>query len=280
MSPRLGGGPLIQYSGYVLLPVTAFSCGLMLVVAQSFVAEDGAENQVKLTAPMPLTVQELPRPVWAAVPLNLTPLTEPQAEPLAFETPFSTAEPLTPLQPEEQTTSAPPEPALSKERHAARQLKAQELLSDYLAVWSSHNADALGSTPRFYGSRVRFYGKDISVQALAEEKKRFVQHWPVRHYRVRPGTTSSRCDSATNTCKVIALMEYRVENLARGRQAKGTAGLELEIGFASGAPRIVEEGGGTSRAPSRAKGTAVTAPGAEAAEGIVPLPPSRPESRS
>jgi hypothetical protein len=277
VSPRLGGGLLIQYSGYVLLPVTAFSCGLMLVVAQSFVAEDGAENQVKLTAPMPLTVQELPRPVWAAVPLNLAPLTEPQAEPLALETPSPTAEPSSPLEREEQATSTPLDPALRKERHATRQQVAQELLSDYLAAWSSHNADALGSTPRFYGSRVRFYGKDISAQALTEEKKRFVQHWPVRHYRARPGTTSSRCDSATNTCKVIVLMEYRVENPARRRQAKGTAGLELEIGFASGAPRIVEEGGGTSRPPSRAKGTAVTAPGAE---GMVPLPPSRPESRS
>jgi hypothetical protein len=135
----------------------------------------------------------------------------------------------------EQAASSDLVAALKEEPSASRQQEAQALLSQYLAAWSSHNADALGSTPRFYGSRVRFYGKDISAQALAEEKKRFVQHWPVRHYRVRPGTTSSRCDSATNTCKVIALMEYRVENPARGRQAKALrigAGDRLRIWWA------------------------------------------------
>jgi hypothetical protein len=209
---------LIHYLGYVFLPAAAFSCGLVLVLAQGLVAEGGADNQGRLAAPMPSAVREQPIQVSAAVPLNLAPLTEPQGEPLALEALSLTAEPSSPLEPEVQATSTPPDPALRKERHATQQQVAQELLSDYLAAWSSHSADALGSTPRFYGSRVRFYGKDISMQALAEEKKRFVQHWPVRHYRARPGTTSSRCDSATNTCKVIALMEYRVENPARGRQ--------------------------------------------------------------
>ena len=275
---------MIQYFGYVLLPTAAFSCGLVLVVAQGLVAEGGGDNQVQPAAPMPSTVQEQPTiQVSAVVPLTPVLSTSSQAKPSALEAPSPTAEPASPLQPEEQATSAPPEPALRKERHAAPQQVAQELLSDYLAAWSSHNADALGSTPRFYGSRVRFYGKDISVQALAEEKKRFVQHWPVRHYRARPGTTSAQCDSATSTCKVIALMEYRVESPARGRQARGTAGLELEISFASGGPRIVEEGSRTTRAPSLAKGPAVRAPitvGTEADEGMLPLLPSRPDKKS
>jgi hypothetical protein len=271
---------LIQYLGYVLLPVAAFSCGTLLVVARGPGVKGGADNQAELAAPAPLVVQDQPIKLSATEPLTPAPVARLQDEPLIVQTPTSSvAQPL-PQPLVEQAASSDLVAALKEEPSASRQQEAQALLSQYLAAWSSHNADALGSTPRFYGSRVRFYGKDISAQALTEEKKRFVQHWPVRHYRARPGTTSSRCDSATNTCKVIALMEYRVENPARGRQAKGTAGLELEIGFASGAPRIVEEGGGTSRAPSRAKGTAVTAPGAEAAEGMVPLPPSRPESRS
>jgi hypothetical protein len=274
---------LIQYLGYMLLPVAAFSCGTMLVVARGPLVEGGADNQAELVAPAPQIFQEQPIQVSAAERLTPVPLTRPQDEPLILSTPTSTAVPSLPLRPNEHASSIAVEPVLKEERLAVWQQESQELLSHYLAAWSSHNADALGSTPRFYGSRVRFYGKDISVQALAEEKKRFVQHWPVRHYRARPGTASARCDSAANTCRVVALMEYKVESPARGRQAKGTAGLELEISFASGGPRIVEEGGGTLRAPSLAKGPAVkaaTAVGAEAAESMLPLPPSRPDSRS
>lgn len=119
---------------------------------------------------------------------------------------------------------------------------AQDFFHAYLAAWSSENAAAPDLIAHFYGSQVRFYGNDISMRSLTDEKRRFVRRWPIRQYRARQGSVSAQCDSDTETCTVASLLDYAALNPARGRRASGTSDLELEISFATGRPEILKEG--------------------------------------
>jgi hypothetical protein len=132
----------------------------------------------------------------------------------------------------------------SKELITERQQLSRNLLFEYLAAWSSPNSVALSSINTFYGSQVRFYGKDVNVRTLLDEKRRFVQRWPVREYLVSPGSVSVRCKSDADTCRVASLLNYIAHDPVRERKAKGSAGLELQISFSAGRPEIVEESSG------------------------------------
>lgn len=118
---------------------------------------------------------------------------------------------------------------------------AKNVLSNYLAAWSSYSSATVHSVSSFYGSRVWFHGKNVSIHDLIEEKRRFLQRWPVREYRARPTSVVVQCDGVKDSCKVASLLEYRAENPTRKRRATGVANLELQVSFSTGRPEIVEE---------------------------------------
>lgn len=141
----------------------------------------------------------------------------------------------------EPEVAARPQPPVRESRAPAEAAVAQQLAIDYLGYWSGPNAVAVGATPDFYAPRVLFHGRVVSVRALADEKRRFVQRWPQRHYTPRLETMRTTCDPSRDVCTVRALFDYAALNPGSGARARGAASLELGVSFATGRPRIVFE---------------------------------------
>lgn len=118
---------------------------------------------------------------------------------------------------------------------------AQRLSRDYLDTVSSANARMIDEAPRFYGERVRFHGRLLSLAALLAEKRRFARRWPERRYEAQAGTTRTACSSATATCIVRTTLDYRAASPARDAHAQGVAELVIEVAFPAGRPVIVSE---------------------------------------
>lgn len=140
---------------------------------------------------------------------------------------------------------------------AARVEAAQSLAMDYLSVVSAPGEAMVGATPRFYGSRVRFYGRATSLADLVDEKRGFVRRWPERRYAARGFNT--RCTADGSTCVVRVLVDFRAASPERGAVSKGASELVLEVSFAGQRPVIVAESGrvlhrGSDRAETLAQG--------------------------
>lgn len=173
---------------------------------------------------------------------------EPPAAP-AREQPreVETPRPPTREQPRE-AAPAPAQPSVAERaprqtpsRAAQRAEAARDLALDYLAFWSASNAEALQSTPEFYTPRVTFHGRSMSAQALFDEKRRFVQRWPVRDYRHRSDSIRTACDPAGESCTVRSVFDFDAANPARSRRSRGVATLELVVTFANDRPFIAAE---------------------------------------
>ncbi len=127
------------------------------------------------------------------------------------------------------------------ERLAASQSRiAGDFARNYLRIWSAPNPVTLRASPTFYGPVVRFHGRALSRAALIGEKRRFVQRWPVRHYRHRSNTVRVGCD-IHDICKVRSLFDFSAANPRRSAYSRGTGSLELGVSLKGARPVIVSE---------------------------------------
>lgn len=117
----------------------------------------------------------------------------------------------------------------------------------YLQVWSSNDAAAVAGVPYVYGPRVRFYGRDYTQGMLMAEKRRAIQQWPIRNYVHRPGTLNVICNEETQKCAARSVIDFQVENPARGTFKRGSARFDLGVSFEGPRPRILYEGGSLNR---------------------------------
>lgn len=124
---------------------------------------------------------------------------------------------------------------------AGRAAAAQALATDYLSAVSSPGEAMVGATPRFYSTRVRFYGRSTTLAALLDEKRGFVRRWPERRYAAR--AFSTQCTRDGSTCIVRAIVDFRAANPQRGAVSRGASELVLEVSFAGQRPVIVAESG-------------------------------------
>lgn len=124
---------------------------------------------------------------------------------------------------------------------AGRIEAAQALAMDYLSVVSAPGEEMVGATPRFYGTRVRFYGRPTTLAGLLDEKRGFARRWPERRYAARAFSTQCSPDGAT--CIVRAIVDFRAANPQRGAVSRGASELVLEVSFAGQRPVIVAESG-------------------------------------
>lgn len=115
----------------------------------------------------------------------------------------------------------------------------QALARDYLD--SVSGPAMLAETPRFYGERVRFHGRTMTLAALTAEKRRFVQRWPERRYEPRPDSWRTACSPALALCRVEAVFDFRAENPARGLRSQGVSSVTFEVSLAGTRPVIVSE---------------------------------------
>lgn len=124
---------------------------------------------------------------------------------------------------------------------AGRVEAAQALAMEYLSVVSSSGEAMIGATPRFYGTRVRFYGRPATLADLVDEKRGFARRWPERRYAARAFNT--RCTADGSICVVRAIVDFRAASPERGVVSKGASELVLEVSFAGQRPVIVAESG-------------------------------------
>ena len=147
-------------------------------------------------------------------------------------------------------------PAALAPASGERAATARALAANYLATVSASGDTMVGAAPRFYGTRVRFYGHPITLAGLVAEKRSFVQRWPERRYEPRAIRTA--CDS--ETCTIRTIVDFRTANPARGAISTGAAELILEVSFAGTRPVIVGETGRVLRRSVQA-GTLAPSPG-------------------
>lgn len=124
----------------------------------------------------------------------------------------------------------------------------QDLTRAYFATFSEPNGVVLGATPRFYGDRVVFHGRTMSLSALLAEKRRFLARWPERRYRARPDSIRTACNAGIATCQVESTVDFVAANPGRGVRSEGTVAVRMALSFAGGRPVIVSE---SSRVLSR-----------------------------
>lgn len=107
------------------------------------------------------------------------------------------------------------------------------LYVEYLAAWSSPNAEALDYMESRYGAVIDFYGAEMSRTALIAEKLAFAERWPDRLYSARRETFDVRCPDAY-TCLVSAIIDWEASSAARGKSSSGVAryglGFDMETG--------------------------------------------------
>jgi len=127
------------------------------------------------------------------------------------------------------------------ERLASQEESARNLAISYLDTWSAVNQRAVQGTPAFYGSTVVFHGRPVSLQNLMNEKRRFMERWPERHYRYRPETMTVMCQPGNTSCHVRAVYDFDASNAARGKRSRGTGIHDLVVSFAADRAVIISE---------------------------------------
>jgi hypothetical protein len=122
------------------------------------------------------------------------------------------------------------------DKRTAHASVAKQFAVDYLNSWSAPNDSALEATAAFYAPRVLFHGREVSMQRLFNEKRRFVRRWPERQYRI--GTA---CNPTGEICTVHAVFDFSASNPRRRRVSQGTGALQLVVHFIGDRPLIVAE---------------------------------------
>jgi hypothetical protein len=147
------------------------------------------------------------------------------------------------------STPAAPPPAVTDqamkdpdaEKRRARAATAKAFAIDYLHSWSAPNDAALEATAAFYAPRVLFHGREVTMQRLFNEKRRFVRRWPERDYRPREDGIGTVCNPAGEICTVHAVFDYTASHPKRRRVSQGTGALQLVVHFIGDKPVIVAE---------------------------------------
>jgi len=183
------------------------------------------------------------QPAQPAAPPKPAPVPPPpQAASPTPVSPSQTAQPQTPAAtPSAPAVAAQPTKDPDAEKRAARAAAAKSFAVDYLESWSAANEAALEATAAFYAPRVLFHGREVSMQRLFNEKRRFVRRWPERDYRPRQDGIGTTCNPAGEICTVHAVFDFTASHPKRRRMSQGTGALQLIVHFIGDRPVIVAE---------------------------------------
>jgi hypothetical protein len=202
--------------------------------------------------PAEIEVQTQTQQLQAPKPQDETPVASPLQAGTPAPAPTQSAQPQAsaPEAPAPQAPAAtPPVPAVAAQtprdpeadQRRARAAVAKDFVIDYLESWSASNDIALESTAAFYAPRVLFHGREVSMQRLFNEKRRFVSRWPERDYRPRQDAIGTACNPPGEICTVHAVFDFTTSHPKRRRVSKGTGTLQLIVHFIGDKPIIVAE---------------------------------------
>ncbi|WP_262271128.1 hypothetical protein [Microvirga yunnanensis] len=187
--------------------------------------------QAATPPPAPLPAPEAP-PTRSAQPQE--PVARPDAPPVRQAEPPAAA-------PSAPTVTARPQKDPDADKRGDRASVAKNFAIDYLQSWSASNDVALEATAAFYAPRILFHGREVTMQRLFNEKRRFVRRWPERDYRPRPDGIGTVCNPAGEICTVHAVFDFTASSPKRRRVSQGTGALQLIVQFIGDKPVIVAE---------------------------------------
>jgi hypothetical protein len=198
-----------------------------------------AGTQSPPAAPQPPSAPPAPAP--AAPPAQAAQPQTPIVRPEAPATQQAEQPKATPPAASPPTVTAQPMKDPDTEKRQSRASAAKNFAIEYLHSWSEPNDAALEATAAFYAPQVLFHGREVSMQRLFNEKRRFVRRWPERDYRPREDGIGTVCNPAGEICTVHAVFDYTASHPGRRRVSQGTGALQLVVHFIGDRPVIVAE---------------------------------------
>lgn len=97
----------------------------------------------------------------------------------------------------------------------------------YQEAWSSPNSAALSFVDQVYGERVRYFGKNLSRAAIADDKESFANRWNYRSYSLREEELSITCGSAR--CTIEGVNDYFTFGSEIDRTSSGIAQFSFDL---------------------------------------------------
>jgi hypothetical protein len=124
---------------------------------------------------------------------------------------------------------------LSQEQVTAFVLETNSALSQYDKTSASRLA-------KYYAENVDFFGKQMSLHEVIEDKRNYADRWPARAFTVDQNSLSVTCSSDTR-CSVSYQVRWIVESPVRNKTLRGVSQAQLSIEMTAGGPKIVSEDG-------------------------------------
>jgi hypothetical protein len=122
--------------------------------------------------------------------------------------------------------------------------RATDFVVSLLVRWSDPNsAYALQLLNSVYAAQVSYYGATRTKQEVLQDKSKFSERWPQRHYRVRDGSLNTHCDAAISACNVSGIVDWEVGSTNRNTKSSGSASFIYGLTFVGQSALIVQEGG-------------------------------------
>jgi hypothetical protein len=111
---------------------------------------------------------------------------------------------------------------------AALKKSAEDAAVAYVTAWSSSNYTALEHMRKIGAPRIEYFGKTISREAWQGMKRKFADKWPVRQYKLRPGSMRVECEE-NSRCVVRSVVDWTTTHLGRSDTVSGASQLELGV---------------------------------------------------
>jgi hypothetical protein len=107
--------------------------------------------------------------------------------------------------------------------------------------WSEPNAETLRALDELYVDKVFYHGKLTPRQAVLLEKRRFVERWPQRSYKIRPHSVTATCNATSEVCRVQGIMDRELANPATNTKSRDVTSFDFSVARSGEALKIAAE---------------------------------------
>ncbi len=140
--------------------------------------------------------------------------------------------------------SQPEEPAhipLNSDTLTAARAQALNIVLELIRAHTGDTSKNLNEIRSFYAPTIRYFGKDVRLNELMQDKIKYFDRWPERMTTVEPKTVDIACIGVRD-CTVEGVYSWLVSSPADNREASGRATFRYRLLLDRSDP-IIEESG-------------------------------------